>query len=512
MNLSNLLLVKGARRHNEMAVRSALGAPRSRLIRQMLLESLILSAGGAMVGLVVAVAATRFVAGTRGLDIPLLRTVSVDGGALWFSVGLAAVIGVLVGMLPAMRIASGREGASFRGSRRGMSSNRRGIQIREGLVVAEVALASVLLVAGGLMLRSFQNVLDVDLGFTTEEVVSWQINATRSFDTLAEKSAFYDQLVANVEAVPGVTTVGLTDALPLGRNRTWPIAAPGFEYPEGEVLGAFPHLVSRGYLDTMKIPLIAGRGFTSSDTEDRDFAIILNETAARAVFQGESALGRSVDVAGTTFQVVGIVADTRHRSLETAAGLQMYLPIAQVGDFQTLDMVVRSALPTSSLAGSVSAAIHATDPALPTAEYQALTGVVERSVSPRRFTLQILIAFAGAALLLAALGIYAVLSFSVTERLHEIGIRMALGETGGQILRRLVGKTLALTTVGLAIGAVASVAVSRWIASLLFGIEPFDPSTFVAMAAVLISVAFLAGFIPALRASRTPAVSVLRGS
>lgn len=512
VNLSNLLLAKRARRSDEMAVRSALGAPRSRLVRQLLIESLLLSAAGALVGLGLAVAATRFVAGTEGLSIPLLRTISVDGTALLLASGLAIVVGLLVGMVPALQISSGSQ-AAIRGSRRGMSASRRSTRWRDGLVVAEVALACVLLVVGGLLLRSFRNVLDVELGFRPQQVAAWQVNATRPFDSLAEMNAFYDQIVAGVEAIPGVDSAGLTDAVPLGRNRTWSIGAPGFDYDGRPRTFAFPHIIDRRYLETLEIPLVAGRRFTAQDTWERGGVVILNQTAAKAVFQGGPALGRTVVVGGDSeCEVIGIVEDIRHRSLEVGAGAQMYLPFTQNGSFETLDMVVRSSLPAHLLAAGVAGAIHAIDPAMPAAEYQTLDSLVERSLSPRRFTLQLLVSFAATALLLAALGIYGVLSYAVTERIPEIGVRMALGETGAGVMRRVVGKTLTLAAIGLAFGTALAFAASRWVASLLYDVESTDPWTFLAMTAVLLLVAALAGFLPALRASRTQAASVLRAT
>lgn len=512
VNLSNLLLATGARRGSEMAIRSALGASRTRLIRQMLIESLILSSSGALCGLLIAWVATRFVAGAQGLNIPLLRTISIDGGALLFSAALAIVVGLVVGMVPALNVAGGREASAMRGGRRGMSANRRGSRLREGLVIAEVALAAILLVVGGLLLRSFRNVTDVELGFRPAEVTAWQVNAARRFESLAEATAFYDQVADSVRAVPGVLSVGLTDAVPLGRNRTWGLSAPGRTYDGEESFSAFPHMIDRHYLETLEIPLLAGRSFTAHDTEESQAVVILNETAARMVLHGEEVLGRTVQIGTFEKEVIGVVADIRHRTLEIDAGPQMYFPYTQVGAFGTLDMVVRSKLSTQTLAHGVAEAVHAVAPAMPASEYQTLDSLVDRSLSPRRFILQLLIAFAATALLLAALGIYGVLSYAVAERRLEIGIRMALGETGVGILRRVVGRTLALAAIGLAIGTLGSVAASRWVASLLYSVAPVDPKTYVTMAAVLLLAAGLAGFVPALRASRTEAASVLRSS
>lgn len=511
VNLSNLLLAKGARRDSEMAVRSALGAPRHRLVRQMLIESLLLSGGGALIGLLIAVGATYFVANAQGLDIPLLARMSVDGGALAFSTVLAVLVGLIMGLAPALRVSSGGEAAVFQGARRGMSASRGLGRVRDGLVIAEIALACVLMVVGGLLLRSFQQVLDVDLGFRPEEVASWQLSTTRTFDTVAEEAAFYNQIAENAQAIPGVQSVGLTDAVPLGRrNRTWSLRAPGLTYDGQSDLAALPLMIGSRYLETMQIPLLAGRHFTAADTLERGDVVILNETAAKAVFHGEDPLGRTVMAGVRENEVIGIVADVRHQSLEGGSGVQMYMPITQVDSYPSLHMVVRSTLAADALARDVATAIGRVDPAMPTGDFRTLGSLVERSVSPRRFTLQLLVAFAGAALLLAALGVYGVLSYVVTERIPEIGIRMALGESGGGVLRRLVGRTVLLAAIGLAAGTAGSLAAARWIGSLLYGVVPFDPWTFVAVTAVLMLVAVLAGLLPALRASRIQAISVLR--
>ncbi|MEM1205709.1 MAG: ABC transporter permease [Acidobacteriota bacterium] len=510
VNLSNLLLARGKRRAEEMAVRSALGAPRNRLIRQLLAESLVLSIAGSALGLVIAVAATRFVATNPALEVPLLRTAAVDTTTLLFAAGLSLVVTLLVGLLPALQVTR-REASVFNEAGRGLSAGRGSTRLREGLVIAEVAMACILLVFGGLLLKSFQRVLDNDLGFRADELVRWQINPERRFETPEDSNAYYGELVRRVEAVPGVERVALTDAAPLGRNRTWGVGVPGVEYNGSSTVGAFPHLVDASYFGTMEIPLLRGRVFTADDTGDRETVAVLNQTAANVLFRGEEALGRTFLIGGEQeVRVVGVVEDVLHRSLEDGAGLQMYLPMTQVPDFRTVDLVVRSTLPASTLARDVQNAIRAYDPALPAREYQAFSAVVERSVSPRRLTLELLGSFAATALVLAILGIYGVLSFAVSERVREIGIRMALGETHGAVLARVIGKSLALAAVGLGIGVAGSIAVARWSASLLYQVRPTDPSTFALMAALLLGVSAVAGLVPAWRAARTDLATVLK--
>lgn len=373
-------------------------------------------------------------------------------------------------------------------------------------------MACVLLVFGGLVLRSFQQVMDVDPGFDPEGVVAWQLATAREFDEYEALVTYYDDIVRSVESVPGVESAGLVDALPLGRNRSWGGRVVGKEYAEGRGENYFPHVVDHRYIPAMGIPLREGRLFTADDDRESALVAIVNETAARTMFPGGEAIGRQLRLWYGDVEVVGIVADVKHRGLELSADDEIYFPMGQLGDFGTLDLVVRTPLPAATVAGSVGAAIQAVDADLPTEDYRTLASVVDRAVSPRRFTLQLLVAFATSALMLAALGIYAVLSYSVNERTAEIGIRMALGESAAEVRRSLVTRTVGLALVGVAIGGVLSVAGTRSIRSLLYGVEPTDPATFVGMIAVVLAVAFVSALVPSVRASRTDSASALRSS
>jgi predicted permease len=511
VNLSILLMAKGSRRAKEMAVRTALGATRTRLIQQLIAESLVLTVLGAVVGLVIAFAVTGVVSEANSMSIPLLASAAVDAGALLFTLALTIAAGLLMGIVPALQATHRNTARAINESTRGSSAGRGGTRLREGLVVAEVAMACVLLVVGGLFIRSFQNVLQVDLGFDPTEAIGWTLSTTRTFESTGAANAFYEQIIDRVEAVPGVEEAGLIDELPLGRNRTWgAIQAVGEVYEDDELQSAFPHIVDERYLETMRIPLLAGRHFNASDAQDTELVVILNESAARGVFRGADPIGRRVQIIGREWTVIGIAHDVRHQSLEQGSGWQMYIAYTQLPDSRTYDMVVRSALPVDALASSIAAALRSVDPAMPTDDFETLTSIVDRSVSARRFILLLLTAFGGTALLLAALGIYGVLSYSVTERIPEIGIRMALGESVAQVQRRVVGKTLALAGLGVVIGAGASLVGTRSIASLLYGIDPTDPVTFGAMAVILLSVGALAGYLPAYRASRTDPTTAFR--
>jgi predicted permease len=511
-NLVNLLLTRAHRRAQEMTVRSALGAGRGRLVTHLLTESLVLAAGGGVGGALLAVAVTRWVAGTNAVSVPLLRTASVDARALGFALALTLLTGLAVGIVPALQVSRGREAAALRAAGRGASEGRRGARLRELLVVGEVALACVLLVGGGLLLRSFVRVLDVDLGFRPAGAVAWQLGTPRPFPNDTARAAFFEQVAERVRAVPGVEAVGLTDAPPLGRNREWGVRAKGVAYAKDEWPTAFPRLVDSRYVQAMGIPLVAGRPFTPRDDATSTRVALLNRTAAARLFPGADPVGRAVLLGDEEWQVVGVVADVRHQALEKDAGLEIYFPYAQKPDFTTLTMVVRSRRPAATLAPAVAAALRAADPTMPTGDYRTLEAAVDEATSPRRFVLAVLGAFAGTALVLAALGIYAVLSYAVGQRAREIGIRMALGASAGRVRRGVVRRTVLLAGAGAALGAAASLGAARVLRSLLFGVEATDPAAFVGAAALLIAVAALAGYVPARRAARTEPASALRAA
>ncbi|MBE0617890.1 MAG: FtsX-like permease family protein, partial [Proteobacteria bacterium] len=513
LNLSNLLLARGRSRGREMALRSALGADRRRLVRQLVLESLVLSLAGGLVGVVLAWGITHAVAGTTAVRIPLLSTVSVDRLALLYTLGIALAAGLVMGAVPAWQLARSGEAATLNDTSRGSSEGRRGTAARETLVVMEMALALVLLVGGGLLLRSFVKVLDVDLGFQPEGAVAWRVDTNRRFQTRSERAAFYDDMLGRVEAIPGVETAGLTDTTPLGRNRSWGMRVEGVAYDEGEWIGVYPRVVDHRYLQTMEIPLIAGRYLSADDGEGSHRVVVINQAAADRVFPGQDPLGGRLLINGDEpWEVVGVVGNVRHQSLEQGASAEAYLPYTQLWDMSTAEMVVRSRIPLPVLAAGVRAAIQAVDPAIPTDDFRTLDAVVDQAVSPRRFILALLGAFAGTALLLAALGIYAVLSYNVSQRIPEIGIRMALGESAAGVRRRVVGRTLALASLGIALGIGLSFALTRLIATLLFGVASTDPVTFLATSAGLLGLALLAGWVPAWRASRVDPVKALRSS
>lgn len=508
-NLSNLLLARTATRQREMSIRTALGAGRWRLIRQLLTESVVLTCCGALMGLVLAFIATRAMAHLTAFNIPLLGSVRVDTTALGFTLLVAVGTGIVVGMAPALQVSFVPLTASL--GQRGASESQRHTWMRGVLVVTEIAFACVLLVGAGLLMRSFLRVLDVDLGFQPESAATVRIDPNSRYSSQAQKNAYMNEALRRVRAIPGVQAAGITDALPLGHNRTWGSPAKGQTYKRGEYPVSFVRIISDGYFKAMGIPLREGRDLTESDGPAGTAAILVNETLARRLWPGQNAIGQIISGdCGKERQVIGVVRDVRHLALERSSGSEMYIPMRQCEDYGSWDLVVRSRLPLTVLNSQVDASLRPIAPDLPKVSMRPLTQLVDRSVSPRRFTVLLLSGFAAFALVLASLGIYGVISYSVNRKTQEIGIRIALGASTSKVQGRIVMQTLGLAAIGMALGAMASSGLARSLSGLLFGITYGDPVTFSASAAVLLLVAGLAGYLPARRAARIDPMVALR--
>lgn len=513
VNLSNLLLARAAARSKEFAMRSALGAARSRIVRQLLTESLVLSAAGAILGLGLAFAAVFYLAHQGSIALPLLSSIRIDKTALAWTIFIAVTAGLLFGIIPGLRIASGNLQDALKDSAVSTTGGRGTTRLRATLVVSQIALACVLLIAAGLLLRSFLRVLDVDLGFEPSRASAILLDNSGRVDTAAKLASFDREVLHRVEQIPGVQTAGITDSLPMSRNRSWGIFAKGKHYEPGELPGTFVYVVTPGYLNAIGMRLIKGRDMTWEDNDPKQAVVIINETVARYLWPNEDPIDRIAVVGGSDARVIGVIADVRETSAEAKSGWQMYVSAAapQFGA-EDSQLVIRSSLPAETLQPTVLAALRQINPGQPAADLKPIQLLVDHASSPRRFFVYLVGIFAALGLLLAALGIYGVISYSVTQRTQEIGIRMALGATLTRVQLDVIRVTLQLALIGIAIGTVASFAASQLIASLLFGTAPTDPLTFLAMVLILGAIAFVAGYIPARRASRINPMVALRNN
>jgi predicted permease len=511
VNLSNLLLARAAARSKEFAVRGALGAARGRVIRQLLTESLVLGGAGATLGLAFAFALTTYLAHQGSIALPLLSSVTVDGAALAWTLLIAVAAAVLFGLAPAFRMSSGNLQEALKDSGPGMSHGRKHERLRAGLVISEVALACVLLVGAGLLLRSFLRVLDVDLGFQPSHAAAVKLDYDDG-GSPAHRGAILQQILQQVSVIPGVESAGVTDMLPLDRNRSWGLVAKGSVEDKKKRHDVFVYVVTPGYLDTMGMRLREGRDFDWHDTPDSAPVIIINDAAARREWPDQDPIGRLAEgLNHNDTHVVGVIADVRESSLEDVSSPQVYVPMTQAGP-EGAELVVRTKLPPDALASSVMRTLRAINPGQPANEFRPIQQIVDRSVSPRRFLVMLVSSFAALGLILASLGIYGVISYSVTRQTQEIGIRMALGATAGKVQLGVIQDTLRLALAGIALGTAASLALAKGIASLLFGTEPTDPATFAAVILLLCGVALVAGYVPARRASRVDPMRALRSN
>jgi predicted permease len=508
-NLAHLQMARMGTRQREMAVRAALGAGRFRLLRQVLTESVILSCCGAALGLLLAVAGTRALAHLGAFNLPLLASVRVDGSTLVFTLLAAVGSGVLFGLAPALQVPAYKLREGLQDAGRESSGSSRHSWFRDGLVVSQFALACVLLVGAALLIQSFLRVLDVNLGFQPEHAAALRIDPGFRIPSPAQQNSFIDDVLHRARSVPGITAAGISDVLPLDGDRGWQVAAKGQVYDKDHHPEAFIRVVSDGYFESLGIALKSGREFTESDRAFSEPVAMVNETLARTLWPGQDAVGKMMTQDGGR-RVVGVVADVHHGGPETLGGSEMYLPMRQTSDYAAMRLVVRTALPPDSLAADIRMALRPLDPNLPVTEFQTFQGLVDKVVSPRRFLVLLLSAFAGFALLLASLGIYALISCSVNQRTKEIGIRMALGASSGLVRRGVLATTLRLALVGVALGTLGSLALSKWIESLLFGTTPANPAVFSGVGLLLCAVALVAAYVPARRASRIEPLQALR--
>ena len=507
VNLSNLMLARAAARGKEFAMRSALGAGRGRLIRQLLTESIVLSAIGALLGLGLAYGITFYLAHQGSIALPLLSSVTVDGSALVWTLLITVATAILFGLVPGLKMSRSNLQEALKDSGHGLSEGKKHETLRAALVISELALACVLLVGAGLLLHSFLRVLDVDLGFEPSRTAAIKVDFDDSKPE--RRGAILRDMLQRILAVPGIEAAGIADNLPLDMNRSWGLSAKGKQYKPGELPATFVYVVTPGYLNVMGMRMLAGRDISWQDETGKERVAIINQTAARYLWPGEDPVGRMALVNGMDMRVIGVVADVRESSAETAPGWQMYLPVMQNGPVGA-QLVVRTKLRPEVLASSVMATLRSINPAQPATEFRPIQNIVDHSVSPRRFFVSLVGIFAMLGLVLASLGIYGVISYSVTRQTHEIGIRMALGATVVNVQLQVIAKTLRLALIGIVLGAIASFAMARAITSLLFAVQPNDPPTFTSTIVLLTVVAIVAGYVPARRASRINPMVALR--
>ncbi len=518
-NVANLLLARAATRESEMAVRTALGASRGRLVRQLLTESVILSVCGAGLGLLLAVWGVAFLTSFQPEGIPQLETVRVDAAVVLFTFGLALLTGVVFGVVPAFHATRSVQDALKEGGRGAIAARASG-RVRASLVIAEMALAVMLLVGAGLLMRSFVRLLAVDPGFKPEQTLSFELTLPEiRYKEDDAVIAFFDQLMPRLRALPGVRAAAAIMGLPLSGmqfNISFEVIGrppvPPSQQPAMEVRVATPD-----YFSTMGIPLLRGRFFSDEDRMATPQVVLLTASAARQYFPGEDPLGKTIKLgwgrgpgkpkAGG--QVVGIVGDVKDAGLEEPNPAQIYLPLRQ-WPVHFMSVALKTAIPPSSLADGVRREVYAVDPNLPVSNVRTLDQIVAKSISQPRFYATLLTIFAAIALALAAIGIFGVLSYGVSQRTREIGIRMALGAQERTVVALVVRQALVLVVTGVAVGMVAALVLSQTLRKMLFSIEPTDPGTFAVVAAVLVTVALVASYLPARRATRVDPVVALR--
>jgi putative ABC transport system permease protein len=526
VNVANLLLARGEARRKELAIRTALGASRGRLARQVLTESTLYAMVGGALGVALAWWGQQLLRAAAPASIPRLDEVSINGSVLAFALVVTTVTGVLFGLIPALR---GSRGDSIRSLREGgKTSSQFGIGRARGvLVVSEVALAVVLLTGAGLMVRSLWKLQSIELGINPENVLTMSVSYPEPRAALNDPAGpqrvivqFYQDLISRVGALPGVRSVGAVGDLPIADGYgMWSILVDGSPMvPVGQAPSAMPEQVTPGYFRTMGISVLRGREFTEGDRDDAPLVAIVNETAVKKLWAGKSPIGGTIKMLNETSPwatVVGVVKDVRARGYQQDVEPAMYFPHAQAGKSAyytpaAMNLVIKTDGDPAALAAPVRNIVRQLSAVTPVSRVQTMEQVVAASVSSRRFSTQLLAGFASLALLLAGLGIYGVIAYDVSQRTHEIGLRMALGARGDQVAGMMLTRGVRLVAIGLAIGVAGSLAVTGVLQSLLVDVSRLDPWTLGAVVVVLGLVAAGAAYLPARRASSVDPMVALR--
>ncbi len=524
VNVANLALARTFGRQKEIAIRTALGASSGRVLRQILTESVLLAFAGGALGLSWAHVGVRLITAFLADKLPHSIALGLDGEVLAFTAAISLAAGILAGVLPAVRLTRADVSAALKQGLGRTDADSSGHRTRSILVVSEVALSLVLLVGAGLMIRSFQRLHGVNPGFDSHGVLTMNAMVSRArFSAPVQQINFFDQVLQRVRTLPGVEAAGVVDDIPLDNGGSHqPIAIEGrptvpmSEQPEVDV-----RLTSPGYMSAMRIPILRGRDFNDGDIAGRPAAVLISEAMARQFWPGEDALGKRLTM--TFFpdvirEVVGIVGDVKIDGLDqTRPSAALYFPLGQVsapanGGWTSFPMtlVVRSASSPQGLVSAVSNVVHTIDREMPLRDILTMDDLVANSLTQQRFNMLLLGAFAGLALLLAAVGIYSVLSYSVKRGVREIGIRLALGAQLGDVLRMVVFEGMKPVLLGVVIGTAGALAMGRILSSLIFEVKPTDPVTFLAVTILLSSIALLASIIPAYRATKVDPMVALR--
>jgi predicted permease len=518
-NVANLLLARAAARQKEIALRVALGASRARLVRQFLTESLLLAALGGVVGLLLALWGVNLLKAFVPDSISQVKAIAVDVKVLGFTLLVSLFTGFVFGLAPATQASNFNLSETLKEGGRDAISSGRGKRIRSALVVAEVAVSLVLLVGAGLLINSFLRLRSVEPGFRADNLLTMGVVLpAQKYPDHARRAAFYDELLRRVEAVPGVKSAAVTNWIPLVKQGdSTSITVEGRPAPEpGKELIAVTRVVSPDYFKTMGIQLSRGRAFDASqDRADSPGAVVVSETAARRYWPGEDAVGKRLSIGNPEnpddwLTVVGVANDVRQFQLDADPKPQMYLTYAQAGFFVPRNLVVSTSVEPLSVAVAVRNAVWGIDRDQPVSNVRTMEDVLSDSIARQRFSMLLLGIFAAVALLLAAVGLYGVMTYAVAQRTREIGVRMALGAQAGDVLKLVVAHGLKLALAGVALGLVAAFVLTRLMSSLLFGVSPTDPATLATISLVLVAVALLASYIPARRATKVDPLIALR--
>ncbi len=520
-NIANLLLARAATRQKEMAVRTALGATRGQLIRQLLVESVALAVLGGTAGLLAAVGAVRLLMRSLPAGTLPIPDIAVDSRVLWFSFALTIATGLLFGFAPAWRVATVKANDMLKEAGRGSTGGIRS-WLRDSLAAAEIALAAVLLIGAGLLIQSLANLQRVPLGFDPQGLMTFQLAPPVAQYPLADKGpALYHSLIENLNSIPGVSGAAVCSGIPFGagnRARHPMITTDASVLPPGTAVPVDWTSISPGYFDTMHIPLLRGRTFTDADVRTSQLVMIVSQSTAQRFFGDANPLGRSLRPSAKpeiAYTIIGVVGDVRDEALNQQTPT-LYYAIPQRGSWPLMDIVVRAEVGSSArpdpaaLMPSIRQRIHDMDAGLALANVNSMDQLLSNSAAQPRLNTVLLAAFAAVALLIAAIGIYGVLAYSVNLRTREIGLRVALGATPRSVLQLIVGQGMKVALIGVGLGLVGGLALGRAVSSLVFGVPVRDPATFTLVAFALTLVALAACIIPARRAARVDPMVALR--